>query len=430
MSSSTSSSRLVSLDIFRGATIAGMMLVNNPGEWGHIYAPWAHAKWDGWTYTDTIFPFFLWIVGVAMMLSFAKRLERGADKGELARHVIWRAAVIFYLGLFLAGVPQLSLFFLWIAALAYVLLQLRKVFAPRSGEEPQPKSRGYIFAAVGVGLAALPFIVPLMHTEELNAIRIPGVLQRIAVCYLIAGLISLYTSTRAQIGITFALLAAYWILVKTINVPGYGVGVWTPMGNFAWYIDSHVLQGHTWRGAPAPGFDPEGIFSTIPAIATTLFGVFTGRYLRTQHTKEEKTSWMFVTGSLLMLAGLIMDNWLPINKNMWTSTYSVFMAGLALVCLSCIFWIVDVKGWARWSKPFEIYGQNAITMFVLSGVVGRLTSMKFGGMSVSIKTWYYNSFFVPVGDPMASSFLHSIAFMLFLYVIAYLMYRMKWIVKV
>jgi predicted acyltransferase len=375
--------RLVSLDVFRGATVAGMMLVNNPGDWSKIYAPWGHAPWNGWTYTDTIFPFFLWIVGVAMMLSFAKRIERGDDKGKLAMHVLRRSAIIFALGLFLSG---------------------------------------------------FPFGLAFGHNFSFDHIRIPGVLQRIAVCYFIVGILVLNFSSRVLVGITLSLLALYWILVKTIYVPGYGVGIWTPKGNLGWFIDSHLLRGHTWSGAPARGFDPEGIFSTIPAIATTLFGVFTGSFLRTERSREEKVAWMFFAGSILLLLGLIMDNWLPINKNMWTSTYAVFMAGLALNVLACCFWIIDVKGWASWSKPFEIYGQNAITMFFLAGFFGRLTALiKFTGASgdvITLKTWYYRAFFEPISDPMIASFAHSIAFMLGLYVIAYFMHRMKWVVKV
>jgi predicted acyltransferase len=272
--------------------------------------------------------------------------------------------------------------------------------------------------------------MPIVQLVGLHWVRIPGVLQRIAVCYLITGLLVLWTTTRIQVAITFSLLAFYWIAMKTISVPGFGVGVWTAEGNLAWYLDSTLLRGHTWRGAPVRGFDPEGIFSTIPAIATALCGVFTGAWLRTTRSKEEKTAWMFVAGNLMLLAALIMDNWLPINKNLWSSTYTVFMAGLALTVLACVYWILDVKGWKGWEKPFAIYGQNAITMFFLAGVFGRLSTMKFAGMQQSFKSWYYPKFFLLLRDPMIASFAHSIAFMLFLYLIAYLMYKRNWIIKV
>ncbi|MBM4162222.1 MAG: DUF5009 domain-containing protein [Ignavibacteria bacterium] len=375
--------RLLSLDVFRGATIAGMMLVNNPGAWAYIYPPFRHAAWNGWTFTDLIFPFFLWIVGVAMTFSFSKRLEQGADRTKLLLHALQRAAIIFAIGLFLSGFPF-----------------------------------GLLFG----------------HQFSLAGIRIPGVLQRIAICYFIASVIVLYSGITWQIRWTVLFLIVYWILVKTVPVPGFGVGVLEPMGSLVWYIDSTVLSGHTWSGAPAPGFDPEGILSTLPAIATTLFGVLTGHFIRSDRGPEEKTAWMFVYGSALMFAGVFMDNWLPINKNLWTSSYSVFMAGIALNIFACCYWLIDVRGNKRGTEFFQIYGLNAITMFALAGLIGRLTAVWKvtgpEGTPISLKTYYYQLLFVPIGDPMIASFLHSVAFMLGLFAIAYLMYRFNVIIKV
>ncbi|MBI4429964.1 MAG: DUF5009 domain-containing protein [Ignavibacteriales bacterium] len=379
----STSSRLTSLDVFRGATIAGMNLVNNPGDWSHIYAPWKHAAWNGWTYTDTVFPFFLWIVGVAMTFSFAKRVERGDDRKKLFLHVVIRAAVIFGLGLFLAG---------------------------------------------------FPFGLAFGHDFSFGTIRIPGVLQRIAVCYLISSAIFLTTSIQGQIRWMVTLLGVYWLAVKLIPVPGFGPGVLDPTGNLCWYIDSNLLAGHTWRGAPVPGFDPEGIFSTLPAIATMLFGVLTGHFLRLNTSQEEKTSWMFTAGSALILVGFIMDNWLPINKNLWTSSYSVFMAGLALVCFAFCYWIIDVKGFKKWSKPFEIYGLNALTIFFLAGLFGRLSTLikwtDAEGTVITLKAFYYSTFFLSLADPMVASFLHSIFYVVLLFLIAWVMYRKKWFVRI
>ena len=360
-----------------------MMLVNNPGEWSYIYAPFRHAAWHGWTFTDTIFPFFLWIVGVALTFSFARRVERGEDTRQLALHVLRRSAIIFGLGLFLTGFPF-----------------------------------GLLFD----------------HSFSFSTCRIPGVLQRIAVCYLIAGLVFLKTDGKQQAWITGGLLLLYWIAVMIIPVPGYGAGVLDPTGNLCWWIDSNLLAGHTWSGAPVHGFDPEGIFSTIPAIATMFFGILTGHLLRSQRSEQEKTSRLFVYGSLLLLAGLIMDNWLPINKNLWTSSYSVFMAGLAMNVLAVCYWFVDVKGFVAWAKPFEIYGLNAITIFFLAGFFGRLSWLiKLpgpGDTSISLKTWYYGVFFEWIPDPTIASLLHALAWVAGLYLIAYVMYRRRWIIKV
>ncbi|HEX9614603.1 MAG TPA: DUF5009 domain-containing protein [Bacteroidota bacterium] len=379
----TPSGRLRSLDVFRGATIAGMMLVNNPGDWSHIYAPFRHAAWHGWTFTDTIFPFFLWIVGVAMTFSFAKRVERGENTRTLSLHVVKRSAIIFGLGLFLTGIPF-----------------------------------GLLFN----------------HSFSFAAWRIPGVLQRIAVCYLIAGIVFLRTDWKQQAWIAAALLGLYWVAVLIIPVPGFGAGVLDPTGNLCWWIDSNLLAGHTWSGAPVPGFDPEGIFSTIPAIATTLFGILTGHLLRSQQSETEKTSKMFVYGNLLLLVGLILDNWLPINKNLWTSSYTVFMAGLAMNVLGVCYWFIDVKGSTSWAKPFEIYGLNAVTVFFLAGLFGRLSWLikvpGSGENPITLKTWYYGVFFEWIPDHMIGSLLHSLAWVAGLYLIAYLMYRRRWIIRV
>jgi len=217
-------------------------------------------------------------------------------------------------------------------------------------------------------------------------------------------------------------------------VPGYGAGFLEPTGNLCWFIDSNLLAGHTWSGAPAPGFDPEGILSTLPAIATTLFGVLTGHWLRTERSKEEKTAWMFVCGNVLLLLGAILDMWLPINKNLWTSSYSVFMAGWALVCLAMFYWLIDVKGYTRWAKPFVIYGMNAIAIYVLAGLLGKTLYLiqitASDGTTQDLKDVIYQNVFVPLASPINASLLFAIAFVLVTYVVAWAMWKKKWFLKV
>ena len=380
---SNSSERLVSLDAFRGATIAGMILVNNPGSWSTVYPQLLHARWHGWTFTDWIFPFFLWIIGVAMTYSFAKRREKGDTTKTLMLHVARRSAIIFGLGLFLAAFP--------------------------------------------LGLIST-------HHFSLETIRIPGVLQRIAICYLIASAIFLNTSVKGQVTWIVGLLTAYWLLVILVPVPGYGAGVLDPTGSLCWFVDSNRIAGHTWTGAPAPGFDPEGIVSTIPAIATTLFGVLTGHLLRSALSKEEKTVWMFVGGNSLLLLGVILDMWLPINKNLWTSSYTVFMAGWAMVCLGMFYWLIDVKGYRKWVTPFVIYGMNAITVFVLAGLVARLLSLirfqQADGSALSLKALLYETLYVPIASPVNASLLYAISFILLMFLVAWVMWKNRWFVKV
>lgn len=377
-----SGERLLSLDVFRGATIAAMLLVNNPGSWSDIYPPLEHAPWNGWTPTDMIFPFFLWIVGVAMTLSFARRVEQGADRGQLFRHVWLRAAVIFGVGLF---------------------------------------------------LAAFPFGLLPEHHFSLEKLRIPGVLQRIALCYLAAGAIFLRTGWRGQTAWAIGLLAGYWALLRFVPVPGYGPGILEPTGNLAWWIDSHVLAGHTWSGAPVPGFDPEGILSTPPAIATTLLGALAGQIMR-RWSGGALTLRLLGGGAALLALGALMNLALPINKNLWTSSYAVFMAGWAMAVLAGCHWLIDVRGWRRWATPLVIYGMNALAMFVLAGVLGKLLYLiKWNGADgkgVTLKAFIYQSVFVPLASPVNASLLYALSFVALTFVVAWVMWRRKWFVKV
>lgn len=378
------SARLVSLDAFRGATIAGMLLVNNPGTWSAIYPPLEHAKWHGWTFTDTIFPSFLWIVGVSLTLSTARRVESGADRGQLFRHVLQRAAIIFGLGLL---------------------------------------------------LAAFPFgLLPTHHFSPLT-LRIPGVLQRIAVCYLVASAIFLRTTWRGQLTWAVALLLGYWALLKLVPVPGYGAGlIDQPKGNLAWWIDSHLLAGHTWSGAPAPGFDPEGILSTLPAIATVLCGTLAGYWLRGAREASRTSLGLIVGGLALLALGAGWGTVFPLNKNLWTSSYTVFMAGWASLWFGVFHWAIDVRGWRRWALPFTIYGMNALAMFVLAGLIGRvLTLIQWtgeGGARVTLKGFFYDNLLASWLSPLNASLAFAVCFVLAFLGIATLMWRRKWFVKV
>lgn len=380
----SSTPRLISLDAFRGATIAAMLLVNNPGSWSDVYAPLRHAPWHGWTFTDFIFPNFLWIVGVSLTLSFARRVEEGADRGKLFRHVVQRAAIIFALGLL---------------------------------------------------LAAFPFGLLPGHHFSLGNLRIPGVLQRIALCYLATGAIFLRTGVRGQALWAAGLLLAYGLMLKLVPVPGFGAGCLEPTGNLAWWIDAHVLAGHTWTGAPVPGFDPEGILSTLPAIATALGGVLCGHLLRTSLPAAAKLGRMCAGGVVLLAAGALLDRWLPINKNLWTSSYVLLMAGWSMVFMAGLYWLIEVRNWRRWAAPLVMYGMNAIVLFVLAGLVGKLLYLvrwpgTGEGTVVTLKGYLYQAFFLPYASPPNASLLFAVAFVLGHLVVAWVMWRRKWFVKV
>jgi len=393
--------RLMSLDVFRGVTIASMLLVNNPGTWSAIYPPLEHSAWHGWTFTDTIFPFFLWIVGVAIPLSTSRRIEAGQSRGELFRHALRRTVIIFALGFFLNSL----LFF------------------------------------IDGSILKLGFSAWLR--EYLTGVRIPGVLQRIAVCYLVAFVIFLRSSIRGQVIWTLGLLASYWLLAAfapfPVEVHGqtrWISGVLEKGANFPAFIDNLLLNGHmiARHVFKAGGtWDPEGIVSTLPAIASCLLGILTGHLLRTKRSDAEKTAWLMVGGAVLMWLGLLMDLALPINKYLWTSSYAVFMAGLAMVCFGVYYWLVDVQGWRKWAQPFAVYGMNAIALFVLSGVVGRIMlAVKIPASresSINLQAWLFDTLFAPLASPMNASLLWAITYVVAFYLIAWGMYRKHWFVK-
>ncbi len=350
----TSTGRLLSLDAFRGFTIAGMVLVNNPGSWAHVYAPLAHAPWDGWTPTDLVFPFFLLIVGVSIPLALSRRVERpGGRSGALAK-VVRRSVVIFGLGLLLNGFPH----------------------------------------------------------YDLESIRIPGVLQRIAVCYLAASALFLALGIRGQAIAAAALLLGYWALLTSVPAPGFGTGRLDMEGNLAAYLDRVALAGHIYR----PTYDPEGLLSTLPAIGTTLIGVLAGHGIRAGRGPAETCAGLFVGGALATVLGWAWGGLFPINKALWTSSYACFTAGLGLQVLGLCTWCIEVRGYRRWATPFLVFGSNAIAVFVLSGLLARLlTIVKVPGIadgSVALKTAIHERLFASWLPPEAASMAFGIAYVL------------------
>jgi predicted acyltransferase len=357
--------RLISLDAFRGITVAAMLLVNNPGS-EPAYAQLEHAAWNGWTFTDTIFPFFLWIVGVSMTLSFAKRMEQGADRFKLMIHVTRRAAIIYLLGLLLAGFPYFH----------------------------------------------------LAH------IRLVGVLPRIAICYFSASIVFLFTSWRGQLVVVAAAFASYWLLMTAFPVPGLGPGHLEIGHNFAAFIDQIFLSGHMWGHTKT--WDPEGIVSTLPAIGTTLLGALAGQMLR---SAKDRVKWLACSGLLLIALGELLSLWMPINKSLWTVPYALLMAGLATLEFLFLYWLVDVKLWRKWATPFLIFGSNAIVVFVLSGLIGRLLGL-IKVQNRSLGAFLYATLFAPLASQQNASLLYALAFVAMLFWVAGLLYWRRWFLRV
>lgn len=376
MAEFASDGRLVSLDVFRGITIAGMILVNNPGTWGAIYPPLAHAAWHGWTPTDLIFPFFLFIVGVAIPLSLTKRIETSTVTRDVYLKIFRRSALIFLLGLF---------------------------------------------------LHAQPFF-------NLSTLRIPGVLQRIAVCYLAAALIFLHFNWKKQTVIACGILIAYWFAMTVIPVPSCEVtSLSDKTCNLAAYIDRVVFGfEHIWKSAKV--YDPEGILSTFPAIATTISGVLTGMWLQKPREKSEKAAGIFFFGVSLVALGYLWGLTFPINKALWTSSYVVLSSGMALCFLGFCYWLIDIKGYKFWTKPFVIFGVNALALFVFSGIVSKLIdTIKItgaDGKSIAVKSWFFKNTFLQVAAPINASLMFAVSYILIWLFLMWLLYRKRIFIKV
>lgn len=361
--------RLLSLDAFRGLAIAGMILVNNPGSWAHVYPPLRHAEWHGWTPTDLIFPFFLYIVGVAIPFSFGKRLAAGDSRRELLRHVVRRSLILFGLGLFMAAFPRF----------------------------------------------------------ELTNLRIMGVLQRIGVVYLVAASLYLFLGRRGRGMVLLALLLGYWALLTLVPVPGYGPGDLSPEGNLGAFLDRLILGDHLWREM----WDPEGLLSPLPAVGTTLLGIFTGEWLRSPASLDRKWKGMVGAGVLLLALGLLWGQVFPINKGLWTSSYVLFTAGMGAVSLGIVFWAMEVREWTAWARPLVIYGMNAIAVFVLSGLLARLMGIiRVGRADVSLKGWIYENLFVSWLGEMNGSLGFALTYILFWLALMWILYRRRIFIKI
>jgi predicted acyltransferase len=360
--------RLASLDLFRGMTIAAMILVNDAGDWGHVYRPLEHAAWNGWTPTDLIFPFFLFIVGVSMVLSFDSRRAAGATRGRLFIHAIKRSAVIFALGIFVYAYPHFD-----------------------------------------------------VHT-----MRIPGVLQRIAAVYLVSAAIILYCGRRTRALIVAALLLGYWALLKLCPVPGYGPGVLTMDGSIAGYVDRALMYNHLYV---AHRFDPEGLVSTISAVATCLIGVFAGEAIRAR-SGARLIRGLFFGAAIGLVLGSVWSLWLPINKNLWTGSYVLFTAGFALAVLALCYWAVDVRGWRSWAQPFVWYGVNPLAIYFLASWLAE-ASVQHSVGGVRLKEIVYGHVYAHLlPGPYVNSMLYGLSYVLLFWVVAWLLYRKKIFIRV
>jgi predicted acyltransferase len=359
-----------------------MMLVNNPGDWSHVYAQLLHAKWHGWTFTDFIFPFFLFIGGVSMTLSLGRLAHAGADKRALFVKLAKRAGIIFLIG----------------------------------------------------------FVLNLYPRFDFATVRVMGVLQRIALCVICSAPVVIWGGIRAQVLTILWLFAVYSGLMLFVPVPDatgvVAAGILEPGRDVGAYLDRLVLDGHLW--AAAKTWDPEGLLSTLPAIGSQLFGVLAGHWIASQRTHLHKALGMVLGGGVCILVGIWLGEvFMPVNKSLWTPSYAVLMTGWALVIFGGFFFALDVYP-SRVAeitfKPFVIFGMNALFLFAFSAfVVKTMMWIKFTGADgavVSLRTLLWQGFAVLPLAPVNASLLYAVAFTLAMFAVAWFMWRKRWFVKV
>jgi predicted acyltransferase len=441
--------RLISLDVFRGLTIAGMVLVNNPGT-SPVYWPLDHAAWHGLTPTDWIFPFFLFIVGVSISIALGKYRGGNVGRAEGVSNNVYFKIVSRSLSIYLCGAamsvipffqfqstdaPDSLKMIVWLAfaaALLFLLLRNYKVAA--------------VLAVVALlGIAGLNLGGYNVVPYNFGTFRIMGVLQRISVCYLVTSLIFLHTNWRQQIGISVVLLFGYWLIMTVISVPSCEITTINDKAcNLAAWLDRAILtENHIWRAGRV--YDPEGILSTIPAIVTTISGVLTGSWLTRRdegrgtsdeisNSSLEKANGLFFFGIALLALGLIWNSYFPMNKALWTSSYMLATTGLALLVLGFCYWLIDIKGFRRWAWPFEVFGANALALFVFSGIMARMISAYrvtgADGQPISIQRWTMQNIYLPLFQPIDASLAFAISFILLWLFLMWLLYRKQIYIKV
>lgn len=369
----STTNRILSVDIFRGLTIAAMILVNNPGTWGQVYAPFLHAEWHGLTPTDLIFPFFLFIVGMSISFAYTKKKAIGIGV-DVYKKIISRTLKLIFLGLF---------------------------------------------------LAAFTFNFPFI--KDLSQLRIPGVLQRIGVVFFIASVLFLHLNWKVLLGVFIAILLGYWFVMTQIPINGE-IALLTKESNFASVVDLNILtRAHMWKEF----YDPEGLLSTIPAIATTIFGMFLGMVLLNKNkSKMEKLKYFILIGIVSLILGYAWSIVFPLNKALWTSSFVLVTGGWASLIFAAIYYVADVLGHATWGKPAIIFGSNAITVFFLSS----FTAKSFGLIKLedgeSLHGFLYEVLSSIITIPKLSSLVYAVIVIAFYYLVAHILYKKKIFIKV
>lgn len=395
MTTKQPSGRLLSLDILRGVTIAGMILVNNPGTWSHIYTPLEHAPWNGLTPTDLVFPFFMFIMGISTFMSLRK-FEFKPSKSLLTK-ILRRTVVIYLIGLAIA----------WFSNFCYGL------------------SRADVAIPLGERI--------LTAMNSFDHLRLVGVMPRLAMCYCLASIVAITVRHKLIPWVIAGILVVYSIML----IIGHGYDF--SHDNIIYIVDNAILgEAHMYKGLVVDGvniaFDPEGLLSTFPAIAHVLIGFMCGEAIMRTKDNYQRISDLFITGTILMFAGFLLSYGLPINKNIWSPTFVLTTCGLAASFLALLIWIIDIKGYKTWSRFFESFGINPLFLYVLGGVLGILfgsIKIPYGDATISIKSLIYQETLLPIfGDETLASCVYAILFVCLNWCIGYILYKKKIYIKI
>ena len=377
------SQRMLALDILRGITIAGMLLVNNPGSWNNMYAPLKHAEWHGLTPTDLIFPFFMFIMGISTFISMRK-FEFKMSKSLLLK-ILKRTVIIFAIGLGMAWFTKFC-------------ININKMLV-------------------------------LDAMNSFDTIRILGVMPRLALCYGAASIIVLLLRCKHILWVVASLLVGYGAILL---ISDYGLEF--SINNIVSVIDRAILgENHMYHeeafGKKLP-IDPEGLLSTIPSIAHVLIGFWAGMKMMEEKDINMRVNRLFIIGAILMFAGFLLEYAIPFNKKIWTPTFALVTCGLASTLLALLIWIIDIKGYKKWCRFFEAFGINPLFLYVLGGVVGNILGIiKFGGNTV--KGYLYGDVLTPLlGDATLASYIYAILFIALCWSIGYILYKKKIYIKI
>jgi predicted acyltransferase len=365
--------RILSLDIFRGMTIMAMIIVNTPGSWSYAYPILRHSEWNGCTPTDLVFPFFIFAMGFSAVLSISKRLQKGVSKQKLVAQLIRRSAIIFLLGLIINSFPF----------------------------------------------------------NDLANIRIPGVLQRIAIVNLICGLFLIYSDIKRIWYVSIVLLSGYWALMTLVPVPDFGSANLEPTTNLAAWLDRLLIGKHVWQYTKL--YDPEGILSTIPAIVSGFIGVLAGNsFMKTKDERDRLTA-LLVFGNILIISGMIFDLVFPINKQLWTSSYVLYTSGLAMVVLGIVYWIADIKRIRQFAPPFLAFGTNPIVAYFGSEIgiiIIGIIKIESGNGLISLYDWLFIQYQAIGLSPINASLFGALLYTSLWLLVVGIMYRRHIIVKI